>query len=68
VNSRPWANLTIDGVSFGTTGWTGELSVGRHSIHLVTADGRSRTDALQVRSGGTARYCWDFDMGAECER
>jgi hypothetical protein len=68
VNSRPWAELTIDGASHGTTGWSGQLSVGRHSIKLVTGDGRSRTDSITVRSGNTARYCWDFDMEAQCNR
>ena len=68
VNSRPWSNITIDGKAMGRVGWKGDLSAGRHMIVLETADGRTVSQELAVRAGRDTRFCWDFDMEAECAR
>ena len=68
INSQPWANLSVDGASVGTTGWRGTLPAGRHAFALTTSDGRTKTVTLEVRADAPTRYCWDFTSEATCSR
>ena len=68
INSRPWSNLTLDGVAKGRAGWKGTLTPGSHTISLTTQDGRTHTETISVTADNRVTYCWDFNVGAHCSR
>ena len=53
INSRPLANLFIDGESRGTTPFVGKLTVGKHTIRMTARGYSSWQGELDVRTTGT---------------
>ena len=68
INSRPWSNLTLDGVAKGRVGWKGSLTPGSHTVSLTTQDGRTHTETISVTADNRVTYCWDFNVGNHCSR
>ncbi len=69
VNSRPWSNITLDGVAAQRTGgWKREVSAGKHVLELQTADGLTAHQTVDVRATGETVFCWDFNLSAPCPK
>jgi serine/threonine-protein kinase len=68
INSIPWSRVAIDGEDRGTSGKRFAVSAGQHAIVLTTQSGNEVRTTLDVGSGGTRIYCWDFGKGTECLR
>jgi tRNA A-37 threonylcarbamoyl transferase component Bud32 len=66
VNSRPWSEVYVDGSKMGTTAWSGEVSSGVRSVRLVTPDGRSHEQRVDVAGDGPVTVCWDFTLESTC--
>jgi serine/threonine protein kinase len=68
INSIPWSRVAIDGEDRGTSGKRFAVTAGQHAIVLTTQSGNEVRTTLDVGSGSTRIYCWDFDKGTECLR
>jgi serine/threonine-protein kinase len=68
INSIPWSRVTIDGEERGTSGKRFAVAAGQHAIVLTTQSGNEVRTTLEVGSGGTRIFCWDFGKGTECLR
>ena len=68
MNSLPWSHMTIDGKPAGRTGKALKLKAGRHTVGLMTTDGRRHSVEVVIRAGQVVKICWDFDKSTKCER
>ena len=68
INSIPWSRVAIDGEERGTSGKRFAVAAGTHAIVLTTQANNEVRTTLDVGSGGTRIFCWDFDKGTECLR
>jgi serine/threonine protein kinase len=68
INSIPWSRVAIDGEDRGTSGKRFAVTAGQHAIVLTTQSGNEVRTTLDVGSGSTRIYCWDFGKGTECLR
>ena len=68
INSIPWSRVAIDGEDRGTSGKRFAVTAGQHAIVLTTQAGNEVRTTLDVGSGGTRIFCWDFGKGTECLR
>lgn len=55
IKANPFADVSIDGKSVGSTPLSRELGVGRHHIELVGPDGKSESQEVTIRAGRTTR-------------
>jgi eukaryotic-like serine/threonine-protein kinase len=55
INSRPWAQVFVDGKMVGNTPQMGiQLAAGKHTVKLVNPDmGLQKTFAVSVNNGQT---------------
>jgi hypothetical protein len=51
INSDPWSNVAVDGVDFGSTPLSIELSPGPHRFRAEMADGRIIEKEIEVAEG-----------------
>jgi serine/threonine protein kinase len=68
INSIPWSRVAIDGEDRGTSGKRFAVTAGTHTIVLTTQSGEETQVTLDVGSGSTRIFCWDFGKGTECLR
>jgi hypothetical protein len=68
INSIPWSRVAIDARTAGTSGKRFAVTAGQHAIVLTTQSGNEVRTTLDVGSGSTRIYCWDFGKGTECLR
>jgi hypothetical protein len=68
INSIPWSRVAIDGEERGTSGKRFAVAAGRHTVLLTTPSGEEQRVTLEVPSGSTRIFCWDFGKGTECLR
>ncbi|HJN72515.1 MAG TPA: serine/threonine-protein kinase [Myxococcota bacterium] len=68
INTKPWSDLSIDGVSKGTTGWKGSLAIGTHALSFTSQDGETITQTVTVKPGAPFRHCYDFAAQGPCAR
>jgi serine/threonine protein kinase len=62
INSIPWSDVFLDGVNVGRTPITSlRVTPGSHRVMLRTADGRTRTRAVNIEPGETATVTERFD-------
>ncbi len=55
VNTRPWAEVTIDGKHVGMTPLRHRLRPGKHVVRLGFAHGETKTEEVIIRPGKTTR-------------
>jgi len=64
--SSPWCNVTVDGVSHGTTPLTLKLPAGTHTVVLSNPEFHvRRTLSVEVQEGRTLRKMLDFSPEQE---
>ena len=60
VNSLPWARVFVDGRDYGLTPMMRDVPAGRHTLRLVTQDGREMRRTVEVRADETSRVVLRF--------
>jgi len=69
INTIPWSNVSVDGVSRGTTPLDTKLPTGRVTVTVAEPlSGARHVFRLDLQRGapGPYRACWDFREGAAC--
>ena len=66
INSVPYSEISLDGTALGPTSWKGDVPAGAHTLILATPDGKRIEKSITVHAGPGNRFCWDFDLGAQC--
>lgn len=57
-STPPGAQLTIDGARYGTTPWTGELSLGGHQLILSHRGHQTQTSQFQLGEAGASNLAF----------
>ncbi len=65
VNALPGGQLELEGKGRGSTPWSADLPPGKYSVR-IEHDGAEVERVIKVTDGGTAAFCWDFDLEAPC--
>ncbi len=69
VSSLPVSVVQVDGRPVGKTPWKGQVSPGKHDVVVqIEGEGRPIKRTLKVLDGIPKRFCWDFNMEAQCQR
>lgn len=69
INTVPPGQVAIDGGAAVNTPVLGiELAAGSHKLTLIGPAGEQAKHSVQIISGESKRFCWEFAKGAECAR
>ena len=66
LNTIPWSELSLNGVPYGPTHWSGELAAGTYHAVFLRPDGARHEVRFKLDAGETVLYCWDFLAGTAC--
>ena len=66
IDSRPYAQIWINGTPRGETDQRFELPAGSHRIRLQAQDEPAHNTTIQVEADGNSTYCWDFGLNDTC--